>query len=66
MFEDPSLPKDGPGHQVSNGNFLLTELIVTVIPAPPAASPVPALGVPAIAALLLAFFTIGRRTARGA
>ena len=29
MFEDPTLPFDGPGLQPTNGNFVLTELVVT-------------------------------------
>ena len=40
VLTDPSLPANGPGRQPSNGNFVLTNLIVdatpAVVPLPPA------------------------------
>jgi hypothetical protein len=34
MLADPSLPQNGPGRRTENGNFVLTEMTVQVVPEP--------------------------------
>jgi hypothetical protein len=58
-MEDPSLPQDGPGHSVSNGNFLVTELVVTSQPT----ELVPALGSAGAIFLVAAIVITYRRSA---
>ena len=32
LLQDPSLPSDGPGRQMDNGNFILSEFSVNIVP----------------------------------
>jgi hypothetical protein len=48
VLEDASLPTSGPGRFASNGNFVLSELTATAVPAPSAAISLGVLGAAAL------------------